>query len=90
MQVGKWGNSLAVRLPAAVVEALDLKEGDQIEIRPGDRIAQLVITRVARPEFVVVTAFSGVGGRQEAGFPDRCWTNTLLYIYVRVNTSARR
>jgi len=33
MQVSKWGNSLAVRLPRAVVEALDLKEGDQIEIR---------------------------------------------------------
>ncbi len=32
MQVGKWGNSLAVRLPAAVVEALGLKEGDEIEI----------------------------------------------------------
>jgi len=33
MQVSKWGNSLAVRLPAAVVDALDLKEGDQVEIR---------------------------------------------------------
>ncbi|HLZ40451.1 MAG TPA: AbrB/MazE/SpoVT family DNA-binding domain-containing protein [Candidatus Sulfotelmatobacter sp.] len=33
MQVAKWGNSLAVRLPASVVEALGLKEGDQIEIR---------------------------------------------------------
>jgi antitoxin MazE len=32
MQVSKWGNSLAVRLPAAVVKELDLKEGDQIEI----------------------------------------------------------
>ena len=32
MQVSKWGNSLAVRLPAAVVEALDLKDGDEIEI----------------------------------------------------------
>lgn len=32
MQVAKWGNSLAVRLPAAVVEVLDLKEGDHIEI----------------------------------------------------------
>ncbi len=38
MQVAKWGNSLAVRLPATVVEALNLKEGDQIEIRiAGDR-----------------------------------------------------
>ena len=32
MQVSKWGNSLAVRLPAAVVEVLRLEEGDQIEI----------------------------------------------------------
>ncbi len=32
MQIFEWGNSLAVRLPAAVVEALKLKEGDEIEI----------------------------------------------------------
>jgi antitoxin MazE len=32
MKVAKWGNSLAVRLPAAVVETLRLKEGDEIEI----------------------------------------------------------
>lgn len=32
MQVAKWGNSLAVRLPKPVVEALRLKEGDSIEI----------------------------------------------------------
>ena len=32
MQVSKWGNSLAVRLPATVVVALDLKPGDHIDI----------------------------------------------------------
>jgi antitoxin MazE len=32
MRVAKWGNSLAIRLPAAVVEALQLKDGDDIEI----------------------------------------------------------
>jgi antitoxin MazE len=32
MQVSRWGNSLAVRLPLTVVEALGLKEGDEIEI----------------------------------------------------------
>lgn len=32
MQVAKWGNSLAVRLPSSVVQALDLKEGDDITI----------------------------------------------------------
>ncbi|HVA15945.1 MAG TPA: AbrB/MazE/SpoVT family DNA-binding domain-containing protein [Stellaceae bacterium] len=39
MQVSKWGNSLAIRLPASVVAALELKEGDQVEVRlAGDRI----------------------------------------------------
>ena len=33
LKVAKWGRCLAVRLPSAVVEALDLKEGDEIEIR---------------------------------------------------------
>ena len=32
MQVAKSGNSLAVRLPTSVVEALNLKPGDNIEI----------------------------------------------------------
>ena len=46
MQVGRWGNSLAVRLPAAVVEALELKEGDQIEIRiASDRVFEVTRDR---------------------------------------------
>jgi len=32
MLVSKWGNSLAVRLPATVVDAMKLKEGDDIQI----------------------------------------------------------
>ena len=46
MQVSKWGNSLAIRLPAAVVEALGLEEGDQIEIRvAGDRAFEVTRDR---------------------------------------------
>lgn len=38
VQVSRWGNSLAIRLPAAVVEALGLNEGDDIEVHVvGDR-----------------------------------------------------
>lgn len=44
MQVAKWGNSLAVRLPAAVVDALELKEGDDIEIRVLDA-RELAVSR---------------------------------------------
>ena len=36
MQVAKWGNSLAIRLPAVVVEALGLQAGDEVEIEVAD------------------------------------------------------
>jgi antitoxin MazE len=32
MQVSKWGNSLAVRLPKALVDELGLKEGDELNV----------------------------------------------------------
>ncbi|OYW38855.1 MAG: AbrB family transcriptional regulator [Hydrogenophilales bacterium 12-61-10] len=31
LQVAKWGNSLAVRLPAECIRAAGLKEGDSVE-----------------------------------------------------------
>jgi antitoxin MazE len=48
MQVAKWGNSLAVRLPVAVVQALQLKEGEEIELHVvGER--SLEIARKEQP-----------------------------------------
>lgn len=42
MQVAKWGNSLAVRIPAAVVDALGLREGDDVEIHvTGARVIEV-------------------------------------------------
>lgn len=32
MRICKWGNSLAIRLPAAVVTAMDLQAGDEISL----------------------------------------------------------
>ncbi|MCA1529684.1 AbrB/MazE/SpoVT family DNA-binding domain-containing protein [Bradyrhizobium yuanmingense] len=32
MQISKWGNSLAIRLPKALVDELGLKEGDEIDV----------------------------------------------------------
>ncbi len=46
MQVAKWGNSLAIRLPSTVVEALDLKEGDEIDVRvAGERAFDIALDR---------------------------------------------
>ena len=39
MRVLKWGDSLAIRLPAAVVEALDLREGDDVTLRAAGKWA---------------------------------------------------
>ena len=60
MKVAKWGNSLAVRLPAAIVEVLELKEGDDIEIAIADRRELEVSRRPTRDEFLKrLRAFRG-------------------------------
>ena len=42
MHISKWGNSLAIRIPVAVVEALELREGDDIEVVIADeRVFQI-------------------------------------------------
>ena len=60
MQVGKWGNSLAVRLPAAVVEALQLEEGDDVEIHIVHSRELAVARRPGREELLKrLRAFRG-------------------------------
>jgi len=34
MRVAKWGNSLAIRLPKALVESFGLKAGDEVALSP--------------------------------------------------------
>lgn len=45
MQVAKWGNSLAIRIPADVARELGLKEGDDVEICALDDRQVAVITQ---------------------------------------------
>lgn len=60
MQVAKWGNSLAVRLPAAVVEALALQEGDEIEIHIDDARTFAVARKPGRADLLErLRAFRG-------------------------------
>ena len=66
MRVSKWGNSLAIRLPAAVVEALELKEGDDIEIHIADRRRLGVSRKPGREE--LLTRLRAFRGRLPADF----------------------
>ncbi len=52
MRVSKWGNSLAIRLPAIVVEALELKEGDEVNIHAVDNRKLDVERQPTRAELV--------------------------------------
>jgi len=52
MRVAKWGNSLAIRLPSIVVEALELKEGDDVEIRVAGRGELHVAKKPDREELI--------------------------------------
>jgi antitoxin MazE len=54
--IGKWGNSLAVRIPGDVAAAARLAEGDTVEIEARD---DAVIVRHAAPRFSAAELFKG-------------------------------
>lgn len=74
MQVSKWGNSLAVRLPAAVVEALGLREGDDVVLHAlGER--QLGIEKAPNAK-ALLARLRGYRGRLPKDFKfDRLESN---------------
>lgn len=60
IQVARWENSLAVRLPAELVRELGIKEGDQVDLRAD--ATGLTIARQRRPEEVLAD-LAGFRGR---------------------------
>ena len=66
MRVAKWGNSLAVRLPMAVVEALELKEGDEVELHVADARRLAVVRKPRRDE--VLSRLRAFRGRLPSDF----------------------
>ncbi len=62
-QISTWNRNPP---PPLSGQPRDGSEG--IWINPGDRIAQLVFTRIARPQFRIVSEFSEAGARQAGGF----------------------
>ena len=52
MRVSRWGNSLAIRLPSSVVEALELHEGDDIDVIVADERVFGVQKKPGKEEFL--------------------------------------
>lgn len=54
--VGKWGRSLAVRLPADVAAAAGIREGERVEV---EAHGEAVVIRRAAPRFTLEGLFRG-------------------------------
>jgi antitoxin MazE len=76
MQVAKWGNSLAVRLPKKLVEALNLKAGDDVEIVTAEKGA-LVLRKDDHREAAL------------ARMAARAWSAPAVYKFDRDEANAR-
>lgn len=57
VQISKWGNSLALRLPKAAVEGLRVREGDALDLQIEDRG---LIIRPARPRYRLEDLVAGM------------------------------
>lgn len=77
MQVSKWGNSLAVRLPKALVEQLGLKEGDELNVV------------AARQDVIEVETREQQRRRALARMAERNWTLPADYKFDRDEANER-
>lgn len=59
MQVAKWGNTLAVRLPAELARELGFKEGDQIDLVMDD--GQVRLRGLGRADEVLTSLRRSLG-----------------------------
>lgn len=53
----RWGNSLGLRLPKAIAEAVGLREGDRVSIEAKDGS---IVTRRAKPKYTLSELLEGV------------------------------
>lgn len=62
MQVARWGDGLAVRVPSSVAEELGLKEGDDVRIRvagPGTLELRLMPAAIDREAIASLRKYRG-------------------------------
>ena len=74
MKVSKWGNSLAVRLPAKLVKEFGIKEGDMVE-------QELLILKRSKPEMAREVALAAMAKAQ--------WKIPANYKFDRDEANAR-
>ena len=56
-QISKWGNSLAIRLPKAVIDTLRMREGEAVELVIEDKA---LVIRATRPRYTLEELIAGI------------------------------
>ncbi|NOT15279.1 MAG: AbrB/MazE/SpoVT family DNA-binding domain-containing protein [Methylotenera sp.] len=71
LNIQKWGNSAAIRLPESILEQLDVKIGDSIEVNVQ---ANIVTIRASKPKYKLADLLA----QSHEGPPVvDCWENML-------------
>lgn len=75
IQVGKWGNSLGVRIPSSLARELDLHDGSELDLQQIS--GTLVMRPVVRPEieYSLEDLLSKI--TPESLHPETNWGNAL-------------
>ena len=58
--LAKWGNSYAVRIPRAVLEKAQVREGDELEISAQDGAISIV---PAKPQITLKNLLAGISAK---------------------------
>ncbi len=69
-QISTWGNSLAVRVPKAAVEALNLKAGQTLEVTVEGGGLVLTPDTKARPRYTLEELLEGMRPEDQPEFED--------------------
>jgi antitoxin MazE len=67
-QIGKWGNSLAIRIPQSIAKSARLSEGERIELdltSDGE-----IVLRLARKRYDLDELVSGITAKNRHGETD--------------------
>ena len=58
IQVKKWGNSAAIRIPSAIMSAVALNIGQEVEVRQED--GRIIIEPVLKPVYTLDELLAGM------------------------------
>lgn len=71
VQIAKWGNSAAVRLPKALLEQMGVEAGSEVDMSIDNGVLTITAVETARPSLAeLISSMDGVGPDGQADSVD--------------------